>query len=322
MALTKTLIALTALASVAVWSPGCTREPAPPPTRQVTIATGGPGGAFYPIGLALADIYAASVPGLETDVESGGSSQNVQALESGHAQVAFTQADVAYLAYRQSTDTAGQPASAMRGIAVLWMNTVQVAVPYGSPVDDFSDLRGRRVSVGTPGSGTETLARIVLESYGLRYADLRPEFLSFVQTVDRMRAGRLDAAFVVAGMPTVALGELSENPGVRLLPIPRDHLRTMRGQYPFLQPQVVVGGTYTGVDDDVETVGVSSLLASRVDVDEELVYNLTRLLFDSLPTLRQAHPAAGLITLDEAPATPIPLHPGAARYYREREIFR
>jgi hypothetical protein len=229
---------------------------------------------------------------------------------------------VAYVAYRRGIGEDRHPFQQLRGIAVLWMNTVQVAVTADSGIHDVAGLRGKRVSVGTRGSGTETLARIVLESYDLTYADLQPSFPSFVETVALMRRGELDAAFVVAGTPTVAMSEISAEPGVRLLPIPRDQVRAMRGQYPFLQPQVIRAGTYPGNDIDIETVGVSSMLACRRDLDEPTVYRLTRQLFEALPELQGVHPAAGLITLEEAPATPIPLHPGAARYYREREIFR
>jgi TRAP transporter TAXI family solute receptor len=149
---------------------------------------------------------------------------------------------------------------------------------------------------------------------------MQPEFLSFVQTIEKMRQGDLDAAIVVAGLPADVLTDLSADPGVRLLPIPREQVRTMRAQYPFLQPVVVPAGTYASISGEVESVGVASLLVSRVDVDEELVYRMTRELFDALPQLYEVHPAVRLIDPEQAPATPIPLHPGAARYYRERQM--
>ncbi|MGE3273635.1 MAG: TAXI family TRAP transporter solute-binding subunit [Vicinamibacterales bacterium] len=315
-------VAFGVLLSLAAGAGACSAPPAHEAERSLAIATGGPGGAFYPLGVALAGMYEARLPGLRTTVDSGGSTRNVRALEAGDAQLAFTQADVAYVAYRRGTDGDRHPYQQLRGIAVLWMNTVQIAVPATSDIRDVADLRGRRVAVGTPGSGTETLARIVLESYDLTYRDLEPAYLSFVDTLDQLRSGRLDAAFVVAGLPTATVTQLAAAPSIRLLPVPPDQVRAMRGLYPFLQPMVVPAGTYEGLDGDVETVGVSSLLACRADLDEPTVYTLTRLLFESLPDLKQVHPAAALITLDEGPATPIPLHPGAARYYREREIFR
>jgi len=260
------------------------------------------------------------VAGIRPSIEPGTSGQNVRRVEEGTAQVAFTQADVAYTAYRRGTEDAPHPFSELRGIAVLWVNTVHIAVPRASRLRAVTDLRGRRVAVGTRGSGTETLARIVLESYGLGYGDVLPDFASFVRTVETMRAGEADAGFVVAGMPADAMADLARDPGVRLLPVPADHVQVMRAQYPFLEPMIVKAGTYANQDDAVETVGVSNLLLCRRDLDEALVYQLTRAFFEALPRLATANPAAALIDPEQAPATPIPLHPGAARYYREREI--
>jgi uncharacterized protein len=135
-----------------------------------------------------------------------------------------------------------------------------------------------------------------------------------------LRTGAIDAAILSAGIPTEAFLEFGQGPGLRLLPIPHEQVRTMRAQYPFLQPLIVPAGTYVGVDDDVETVGVSVLMACRRDLDEELVYRLTQLLFTELPAIAETVSAARLIDSEQAPTTPIPLHPGAARYYREREI--
>ncbi|MFN8059720.1 MAG: TAXI family TRAP transporter solute-binding subunit [Vicinamibacterales bacterium] len=314
---------LASLAALAVWlssAAACRPTAVEPSEVTLTIATGGQGGAFYPLGVALSELYSSRIPGLVVSIESGGSSQNVRAVEDGRAQIAFTQADVAYGAYRRGTEGDPRPYAQLRGITLLWVNTVHVAVPKGSPIQSIAELRGQRVSVGTRGSGTETLAHIVLDSYALDYDDLAPAFLPFVQTIQAVRDRQLDAAFVVAGLPTAAVSDLAEQPGLRLLPIPRDHVRTMRAQFPFLQPRVVPGGTYRDVTEDVETVGVSNLLVCRQDLDERLVYRITRELFDALPDLARTNRAARLIDLEQAPATPIPLHPGAARYFREREI--
>lgn len=299
----------------------CTAAPSAVPDVPVAIATGGPGGAFYPIGTALASLYAEQLPGVRTEILTGGSSENVRAVEGGRATIGFTQADVAYVAYRRGTENDPRPYATLRGIALLWINTVHGVVPRDSAIRDWPDLAGRRVAVGTRGSGSETLARIVLESYGLPYARIEPHFGSFVDTIADMRRGALDAALIVAGLPAGAVVDLNQQPGIRLLPIPRDHLRTMRALYPFLQPQQVADGTYDGVPA-TETLGVSSLLVSRDDLDEELAYRLTRTLFEVLPELQKVHPAARLIDPEQAPATPIPLHPGAARYYRERQIMQ
>lgn len=322
MVLTRSLALVAVGALVAVTVVRCSGPAETAAPTVLTIVTGGQGGSFYPLGLRLSQLYAEHIPGVVTKLETGGSGRNVQAIEDGHAQLAFAQADVAYAAYRRGTEAAPHPHTQLRGIAVLWQNTAQIVVPRGSTIRSGSDLRGRRVAVGSLGSGTETLARIVLESYGLSYNDITPLAPTFEDTVQGMRDGTLDAAIISAGVPTSPIAEISDRPGLQLVPVPRDHVQAMRAQYPFLQPLVIPGGTYRGVDSDVESVGVSILLTCRQDLDESLVYQLTKILFDALPSLGEELPVARLIDLDQAPATPIPLHPGAARYYREREIMQ
>ncbi len=317
----RTCVRTCALLAV-LFAAGCERAPASEPPTSLTLATGGQGGAFYALGPVLARFWSEHIPGIDVRAEPGGSGVNVEWLEDAKADVAFMQADIAYAAYSRGTDADPRPHVQLRAIAVLWMNTVHVAVPKQSRVQSVEDLRGRRVAVTSRGGGTETLARVVLAAYGLSYDDITPQFDSFVETVEQMRGGLTDAAFVVAGVPMVAVTEMSQRPGVRLLPIPRERLATMRAQYPFLQPVLMPRGTYQGIDQDVDTVGVSNLLMCRKDLDERLVYQLTKSLFDAIPDLEAAHPVARLIDPEEAPATPIPLHPGAARFYREREITR
>jgi TRAP transporter TAXI family solute receptor len=308
--------------TIALSATACEQLPDHGPPVTLTLGTGGPGGAFYALGPVLARFWSEHIPQLDVRVEPGGSGVNVEWLQAAKADIAFTQADIAYAAYSRGTEADSRPHLQLRAIAVLWMNTVHVAVPKSSTVRSVEELRGRRVAVTSRGGGTETLARIVLGAYDLTYADITPQFGTFVETVEQMRDRGADAAFVVAGVPAVAVTELSERSDVRLLRIPRDRLATMRAQYPFLQPVLVPRGTYRGIDQDVETLGVSNLLMCRKDLDERLVYQLTKSLFDAIPALEAAHPVASLIDPEEAPATPIPLHPGAARFYREREITR
>jgi TRAP transporter TAXI family solute receptor len=309
-------IAATALAIT------CTRDRVSDVRTSITIATGGAGGAFYPVALELVQVYSKNLPGVTAQLQLGDSGANVQAVQDGRAQLAFAQADIAYIAYRRGTDADRRPFSNLRGIAVLWENTVQIAVPNDSPIHTVGDLRGRRVAVGTPGSGTEVLARIVLKSYGLHYKDIHPVFISFVEMVEQMRSRVIDAAFTVASVPTLVIQQMSINPGIRLIPVARDRIDTVRGQYPFLRPIVVPRGSYDAEERDVATIGVEDLLLCREDLKEDLVYSLTKAFFEALPDLAKTNAAVRSIDLDQAPGTAIPLHPGAARYYRERQIVQ
>jgi TRAP transporter TAXI family solute receptor len=207
-------------------------------------------------------------------------------------------------------------------MAVLWVNTVQLVVRSDSNLHRFSDLRGRRVGVGPKASGTEISSRTVVEGHGLKYGDVIPEFLSFSEVVSRMEAGTLDAGFVVASYPVAAVSEMNRSFGIRLLPIGSDVANRIRTQYPFMRPVTIPKNTYSGQTDDIETVGIDNILICRSDLPEQLVYRLTKTFFDSLPELARTDLGAALIDPEQGPTTPIPLHAGAARFYREREILR
>jgi uncharacterized protein len=286
----------------------------------ITIVTGGTGGVYYPLGGALAQIYTNRIPGVVGSAQATVASVfNVQAIQQGRADIAFTQGDVAYLALRQGTAADPTPHDRLRGIAVLYVNTVQIVARRDSDISTVSDLRGRRVGVGAPGSGTEVAARIVVEGHGLHYADVRPDFLSFSEVAAQMQDRTLDAGFIVASYPVSAITDAAMTVGVRLIPVRRDAIDGILADHPFFRPVVIPANTYRDQTEPVETLGVDNLLVCREDLPEALVYELTKAFFESLPELAAAHAAARLIDPLQAAATPIPLHPGAVRYYREQE---
>jgi uncharacterized protein len=301
---------------------GCQQAAAPPQTA-LTILTGGTGGSFYPLGEALASIYAQRIPSIRATAQSTVASVfNVQAVQQSKAEVAFTQGDVAYFAYRRGTETDPRPHTKLRGIAVLWVNTVQLVVPRTSEIREVRDLHDKRVSVGSPASGTQIVARLVIEGHGMKYDQVKPETLSFAEAVEHMKQGSLDAGFVVASYPVSAVTDMNASIGVRLIPVDRGIVERIRSDYPFVKPMVIPKRTYRGQEDDLGTLGVDNILVCRDDLPEELVYQVTKVLFESLGALAASDPAARLIDPEQGPTTPIPLHPGAARFYREREILR
>jgi TRAP transporter TAXI family solute receptor len=310
-----------ALLLLLVAAAACRARPKPAAIQAIVIASGQAGGVFYPLGLALARIYSEGIPGLRASAESTvGSVFNVQQVQLGKADLAFTQSDIAYLSYQQPTDPGHAPYHKLRGVAVLNVNILHI-LARGAVVQ-VEDLRGRHVGLGATGSGTEVAARIVVEGHGLRYADLKAEFLPFSDVASRLRDGTLDAGFVAASYPAEAIIAATGSPDVHLVPITRDAVRRIRRQYPFLKPMLIPKHTYPGQTTDIETVGVDNLLVCREDMSEELVYQLTKAFFAALPELARVHAAAMLIDSEQALATPIPLHAGAARYYREREILQ
>jgi TRAP transporter TAXI family solute receptor len=300
----------------------CRTAPAPAPVQTILIASGQAGGVFYPLGQALARIYSAGIPGVRALAEpTVGSVFNVRQVQLGKADLAFTQSDIAYLSYQQPSDAAAAPKHKLRGIAVLNVNILHI-LGRGAVVRSVEDLRGRHVGLGAAGSGTEVAARIVVEGHRLQYGDLKAEFLPFSDVASRLRDGTLDAGFVAVSYPAAAITAATASPDVHLVPITREVMQRIRGQYPFLKPTVIPSHTYAGQNTDIETVGVDNLLVCREDLSEELVYQLTKAFFAALPELARVHAAAMLIDPEQALATPIPLHAGAARYYREREILQ
>jgi TRAP transporter TAXI family solute receptor len=294
--------------------------PAPAPLR-ILIASGQAGGVFFPIGKALARIYTTAIPGISASAEpTVGSVFNVQQVEHGKADLAFTQSDIAYLSYQQAAERR-EPALRVRGIAVLYVNILHI-LARGDDIRRVEDLRGRHVGVGAAGSGTEVATRIVIEEHGLRYADLTAQFLPFSAVEARLRQGTLDAGFIAASDPADAIMAATSSPAVHLIPITADAVRRIRAKYPFLKPTVIPANTYQGQNADIGTVGVDNVLVCREDLPEDVVYRLTKAFFAALPEMTRIHAAVGLIDPAQAPATPIPLHPGAARYYREREILQ
>ena len=246
----------------------------------------------------------------------------VSAVDEGKGQLGLAQSDVVYLAYRRGIERNQYPHKNLRAIAVLWVNTLYVLVRSDSPFRSIEDLKGRRVGVIVPGTSGEFSTRIVLSAHGMSYADVKPIFEPTDSLVPKLGSGEIDAVFSANPLMLVAAQALSQTVPLRLVPIGRGVINQLRGSYPFLRPVTVAAHQLSGQSHPVETLGAEWLLVCRSDLSEDLVYQLTRTFFDQLPALARDHGEAALIDPEQAPATPIPLHAGAARYYREREILR
>ena len=246
----------------------------------------------------------------------------VSAVDGGQGQLGLAQSDVVYLAYRRGIERNQYPHKNLRAIAVLWVNTFYVVVRRDSPFRSIDDLKGRHVGIIRPGTSGEFSTRIVLEKHGMSYADVQPIFEPTDDLMPKLGAGQIDAVFSANPVMLTAARALGETVPLRLLPISRTVTNRLRGSYPFLKPVTVAANQLPGQTHPVETLGAEWLLVCRSDLSEDLVYQLTRAFFEQLPALAREHGEAALIDPEQAPAAPIPLHAGAARYYREREILR
>jgi len=288
----------------------------------VRLTTGVPGAGFHPLGEALARQYRHAFSDISVVVqESAGSVSNIEAVESATADVGLAFADVAYMAYAGRLHDAAAPFEHLRGMAVLQLTPLHLIARRGAAIAALEDLRGRSVGVGPPGSGTALTASIILEAAGLNAGDVRAESLLFNEAAERVAHGDLDAMFVNGSYPAESI-RIAANAGARLVPVEGAHIDRMRHEYPFLRPTIIPGGTYPGHSVSTHTVGIEAVLVCRSDLKEETVYRLTRTFFEVLPAIAAEQESVRLVDLEQAPATPIPLHEGAARFYRERELSR
>jgi TRAP transporter TAXI family solute receptor len=293
-----------------------------PPKPKIRLSTGPAGGGFDPLGEGLAQAYARSLTSVVVEPHtSAGAVANVEAIQRGEADVAFTFADVAYVAYVGGLNGASQPYDRLRGIAVLQLTPLHFVVREGSGIRTISDLRNRRVSMGPPGTATSLIVGLLLESFGVPLATVQVEPLQFNEAARRLVEGTLDAVFDDAIYPAESV-RLATQGGARLLPLTGPPIEHLRHDYPFFRTAVIPPRSYPGVTQVIHTIGVDSLLICRRDLDESVVYELTKHFFEALPALSSSLDALRFMDLDESPATPIPLHDGAARYYRERELLQ
>ncbi len=299
------------------------------------IGTGGTAGTYYPIGGLIANAISnppgsrpcddggsCGVPGLvATAVASNGSVGNVNAINGGAMEAGFSQSDVAYWAQTGTGLWEGQPAvEKLRLIANLYPESIHLVARKDAGIASVADLRGKRVSLDEPGSGTLVDAKIILEAFGLSEADITPEYLKPDQAADRMRDGAMDAFFFVGGYPAGAIAELASQHDVMLVPITGPEVDALRETSSFFAADTVPAGTYEGQDSDVPTISVGAQLVTSADQPEELIYGITKALYnDNTQRLFAAGHAKGrMITLDNATqGAGIPFHPGAERFYQE-----
>jgi TRAP transporter TAXI family solute receptor len=289
----------------------------------VNILTGGTSGVYYPLGVALSKIYAEKIPGVRTQVQSTKASvENLNLVQTKRGEIAFALGDSVKSAW-EGDEEAGfkEKLSNLRGIAGIYPNYIQIVALKDSGIKNFADLKGKSLSVGAPKSGTELNARRIFAAEGLSYKDLkRAEYLPFAESVEGMKNRQLDATLQSAGLGVASIRDLSTSVPVTMVAVSEEVVAKLGA--PFIAASIPAG-TYTGQDADVPTVAIVNFLVTNKDVPDELAYQMTKQLFENLPEMVAAHKAATGITLDAATkGMPLPLHPGAERYYREKGIIK
>ncbi|WP_025028656.1 TAXI family TRAP transporter solute-binding subunit [Caldalkalibacillus mannanilyticus] len=284
----------------------------------VTIATGGTSGVYYPIGGALASLYEKEL-GIGTSVQATGASvENVNLLATNNAELAITMADTVLQAYQGFGAFEGkEPMEELRGLAGLYPNYVQIVTTKASGIKTFEDLRGKRVGVGAPNSGVELNARMMFEAHGMNYEDIQEDYLSYSEAIDQIKNGMIDAAFVTSGVPNSTVIDLQTTQDVVIVPVEGAGMEKLQELYPFFSANVIPAGTY-GNEEDIPTASIQNLLLVNKDLSEEVVYQMTKLLFENVNQIHSSHHAATDISLDTVTeGMVVPWHPGAEKYYKE-----
>lgn len=293
--------------------------------QNISIATGGTGGVYYPLGGGMAAVLSKYVPGMQATAEvTGGSVDNLKLIGSGKPYIGFTMADASLDAYRGEDKFKGNKIP-LRTLMVLYPNRMHVVSVEGRGVAKIADLKGKRVSTGSPGSATEVMAFRVIEAAGLdKDKDLKRERLSVAESVNAIKDGKIDAFFWVGGLPTAGVTDLANTPGNKLKMV--DHaevVAAMNKKYGNLYVEdVIPKAMYKGMDSDNKQATVMNILVVNETMDDKTAYNIVKTIFDKRDDLIAVHKEAINFKLEnqKSSATPIPFHPGAAKYFAEKGI--
>ena len=290
----------------------------------ITVLTGSTNSVYYPLGVALAKAISKAIPDVKTSVQATkGAAENLNLLQAERGDVAFTLADSLSGAWKGS-DEAGfkVPLKKLRGIAALYPNYIQVVARADSGVRTLGDLKGKRISVGEAKSGTELNARTIFSAAGLSYKDFaKVEYLPFGESIELLKNRQIDVILQSARPGVLALRDLASSVDIVIVPIPADVIK--KAGDPAYLPAVIPAGSYRSQAADVPTAAVLNFLVTHESVGDDIVYEITKALWTSLDQLVAAHPAAKAIDLRHAlEGMPLPLHPGAQKYYREIGLLK
>lgn len=288
----------------------------------INVLTGGTSGVYYPLGAALSKIYGEKIEGARTQVQATKASvENLNLLQQGKGEIGFALGDSVKLAWEGNADAGFKaPLDKLRGIAAIYPNYIQIVAAKESGIANLADLKGKSLSVGAAKSGTELNARAIFAAAGMGYGDLsKTEYLPFAESVELMKNRQLDATLQSAGLGVSAIKDLATSVEIQMVAVPAEVVTKLGAPY---VAATIPAGTYQGQDADVPTVAVVNFLITHSDVSDETAYQMTKQLFENLPEMEAAHKAAAQIKLEGAlTGMPVPLHPGAERYYKEKGML-
>ena len=290
----------------------------------IGVLTGGTSGVYYPLGVALSQIYGKALPEAKSSVQATkASAENLNLLQAGRGEIAFTLGDALSDAWKGNEEAGFKtPLKKLRGVAGIYSNYIQIVASVDSGIKTLADLKGRRVAVGAPKSGTEINARVILKGAGMSYKDLgKVEYLPFGESVELMKNRQIDATLISAGLGVSAIRDLATAVKIVVVAIPADVVAKISD--PAYIGGTIPANTYEGQAAPVATIAIENFLVTHESVATDTVYKMTKSMYENLDQMVAAHSAAKAIKREDGPRNmPLPLHPGAEKYYREVHLLK
>lgn len=294
-----------------------------PKKVNMILATGGTSGTYYPLGGAMAQIFNTKIENTNVTAQATGASvENCKLLGAKEVELAILQNDMLDYAYKGVEAFEESKIENLRGIGTLYPEIVQIVASPDSEIENIEDLKGKKVSVGAPGSGVEANVRQIYEATNLTYNDMSVSYLSFSESADAFKDKHIDSFFVTAGIPNTAIQDISAQNKISMVSLTDDVIKNLTEKYPFFVEYTIPANTYNGQISEVKTVAVMATLATYAEVGDDVVYNITKALFNNLDELGEVHAKAKEVTLEGAvKGISIPFHPGAEKYFKEKGLM-
>jgi len=290
---------------------------------NLILATGGTGGSYYPYGGAMAQIFNTKIKNMNVTAQAtGASAENLRLVGKGEAELAIVQNDTMDYAYN-GTESFKEKIEGFRTVATLYPEVVQIIINPSSGINSVADMKGKRISVGAAGSGVESNAKQILEAVGLTFDDIKASHLSFNESASAYKDKQIDGFFVTSGVPNPAVQDVNALQKIKVLAIDDATIEKLSKKYPFYTSFSIVKDTYKGMDADAKTVAVKATLICKKDMKDDVVYEITKALFENQAELGQAHAKGKELKLQDAvKGVSVPFHPGAEKYFKEKGVIK
>jgi TRAP transporter TAXI family solute receptor len=308
------VLALAVVLVLSVALTGCA-----PQKVNLILATGGTSGTYYPFGGAMAQIFNSKIENMNVTAQATGASvENLKLIGKKEAELAIVQNDMTDYAYNGTETFKDGKIENVRAIATMYPEVIQIVASADSGIGTIADIKGKKFSVGAPGSGVEANARQILDVLGMTYNDFSANYLSFSESADSLKDKHIDGFLFMSGIPNAAIQDTATTSSLSFVSIPDDVIKNLTTKYPFFTEFIIPAGTYKGQDADVKTVAAKATLVVGSEVSEKVVYDLTKALFENQAELATAHAKGKELKLEDAvQGISVPFHAGAEKYYKE-----